>query len=206
MKQDNKYTEPKLEILNDHYKDTFSYIRDYIRIRDSLLLMILIVVTVMLSQIFSPNETKSAISEFINAKLNLTTRIEVSFIGSVIWFGLFALIMKYFQTVVYIERQYNYIHKLEDVISKEFNGEAFTREGKSHLKDYPIFSEWSQIVYRIIFPAILTLVSLIKIIGEWVGRDRVSWLLIFYSLVCGCILISIIFYLLVVHTFKKEAK
>ncbi len=49
----------KLEVLNDHYKDSFSHLQELLRTRDKLFFLILITITLMLYQIFSPLEEDS---------------------------------------------------------------------------------------------------------------------------------------------------
>jgi len=56
----------KLEILNDHYKDTFSHILNYLKQRDRLFLYLLLVLTVMFLQVVSPSESDAVISKFIS--------------------------------------------------------------------------------------------------------------------------------------------
>ena len=132
----------KLEILNDHYKDSFSHLQEFLRTRDKLFFYIIITITLMLYQIFSPLEAKDLIGHLITKALNLDKAVDASFIGSIIWFALLALVVRYFQTVVYIETQYKYIHNLEDQLCPCYNNMAFTREGKTYLKDFKKFSKW----------------------------------------------------------------
>jgi hypothetical protein len=188
----------KLQILHDHYKDTFSLLREYTRSRGRVLLFILVVVTLMLFQVASPKDAEIAMSEFVVKRLDLKSPIDISFVGSVIWFSLLCLAIRYFQTVVLIERQYRYIHRLEDQLSPTYDGKAFTREGKSYLSNYPLFSSWADKLYKIVFPALLLFVVAIKMFGEW-HYGYLSVTLIFNSLMALLILVSTILYLLLIH-------
>jgi hypothetical protein len=194
--------ETKFQILHDHYKDTFAHIQDFLKLRDRFFFLILIVVTLMLFQIYSPAESGVTISEFVAKQLELKNPIDISFVGSILWFGLLGLVIRYFQTVVHLEKLYEYIHKLEEQISPNYDNKAFTREGKFYLSDYPLFSKWTSILYTIIFPVLLLIVVFVKIIGEFSHSEHVSFLLFFNIAVFLCILISTIFYLLLVH-FRK---
>jgi len=129
--------EEKLSLLHDHYQETFAWIQDYLKLRDRLFAYVLVIITLMLFQMHSPAESGGAISELITKKLELKTPIDVAFLSSVLWFALLSLVVRYYQTVVHIERQYDYIHKIEAQLSPEYDGKAFTREGKSYLKNYP---------------------------------------------------------------------
>lgn len=189
----------KIELLNDHYKDTFTHLSDYRRLRDRLFIFILLTITIMLFQLYSPDEASRAIGEFVVRKLDLQTLVGISFIGSIIWFILLSLVIRYFQTVILIERQYEYLHRLEDELSKNYKGVAFTREGKSYLKDYPLFSNWTHILYRSIFPTLLIIVILVKIGNEIFFALGFSPLLAFNIVMAVFTLISTIFYLISIY-------
>lgn len=180
----------KFQILYDHYKDTFAHIQDFLKLRDRFFFLILFLVTLMLFQMYSPTESGETISAFVAKQLELKNPLDISFLGSILWFGLLGLIIRYFQTVVHLERQYEYIHKLEEQISPNYDNKAFTREGKFYLSDYPLFSKWTSILYTIIFPILLIIVVFAKIIGELSHSEHVSILLFFNIAVFLCILIS----------------
>jgi len=192
----------KLEILAEHYKDTFFHIQEYLKLRDRLFLLILIVATLMLFQIYSPAESGETFSQLIIKKLELKSSIDITFIGSIIWFALLSLVVRYFQTVVHIERQYAYIHQLEKIISTEYGSKVFTREGKSYLKDYPLFSSWAWILYTIVFPALLLLLVVCKINSDIHQATCVSFLVAVNTAIALLIVLSTVFYLLQVH-FRK---
>ena len=192
----------KMQLLHDHYKDTFFYIQEYLKLRDRLFLFILIVVTFMLFQLYSPVSAGEAVSHFITKKLELKSPIDITFIGSIIWFGLLSLVIRYFQTVVHIERQYKYIHQIEEQLSTHYENKAFTREGKSYIEDYPLFSSWAGILYTIVFPALLIVLVIAKIVGEICQTGSISLLLSVNVTIALFIVLSTLFYLLLVH-FKK---
>ncbi len=169
-------------------------------IRDRLLPYILITLTVLLSQLFSPEETGRNLSQFITDKLDLAIPIDVAFIGSVIWFGLLALSIRYFQTVICIEGQYTYIHKMEEELSKYYpNTICFTREGKDYLKNYPLFSKWSHFLYRFLFPVLLIIVVVVKIIGEWLQVRNFYSIPIIDSIIALAMVLSTYFYMKTIH-------
>jgi len=192
----------KIELLNDHYKDTFAQLKEYLKLRDRLFLLILVTITLLLFQIYSPDEAGVTIGAFLSKKLEIQNTISIAFIGSVIWFALLALVIRYFQTIIFIERQYAYIHNLEDQLSKHYQDKAFTREGKSYLKNYPLFSDWAYILYTMVFPSLLILIVLGKMINEFYFSKGISLLLIFDTIIALCILISTVLYMRMVH-FQK---
>jgi hypothetical protein len=156
----------KLQVLNDHYKDTFSQTREYIKIRDKLLVFILLTVALTLLQIYSPKEFSDALSKFVAKKIESNSFSDLSFVGTIVWFLLLGLSLRYFQTVLLIEKQYEYLHELEEYIRKNFIISVFAREGRHYLKDYPLLSDFAHIIYTRIFPMLLILIGFVKIYQE----------------------------------------
>lgn len=189
----------KLELLNDHYKDTFVYLKETLRLRDRLFVFILVTITLLLFQLYSPSEAGTTIGAFIAKQLDVQNAVSIAFVGSVIWFALLAFVMRYFQTVIFIERQYKYIHNLEDQLSAHYDDKAFTREGKSYLKNYPMFSDWAYYLYTLIFPLLLIAVVAGKMVNEYVFASGISFLLVFNSVIALGIVISTVLYLRMVH-------
>ncbi len=194
----------KLNILHDHYKDTFNQIRNYIVSRDRLLILILLVSAIMLFQIFSPKESGLMIAQFVSKKIGLDSPFDPSFLGSIIWFSMLGLIIKYFQVVGLIEKQFDYIHLIEENIAKSYgnNHKLFTREGLHYLDDYPLFSDWTSFLYTKVFPIILSITIILKIYHEIIAGNY-SVIFFVNLIIFICIFTSIILYLRMLH-FKKN--
>ena len=189
-------TDAKLQILAKHYKNTFDFLQDNLKQRNRLFLYVLSILILMLFQLYTPQEASTLISQFISSKLNISTSMNILFIHSIIWFCLFATTLKYFQSVVSVERRYNYIHQLEEQLSKEYDKNAFTREGDSYLKDYPIFLNWASCLYTVFFPVILLTISTSKIITECKMLGFKQILVWFNMAIFLFIAISVILYLI----------
>lgn len=189
----------KLEILNDHYKDSFNHLREFLKTRDKLFFWIIIVVTLMLYQIFLPIEAKDVVGNIITKTLKLDENVDASFICSIIWFSLLAVVVKYFQTVLNIETQYKYIHKLEDQLALCYENNAFTREGKTYFKDYWKFSKWIKRLYVIIFPSLLLIVIAAKIFNEISASNELSFLLVFDVIASISVAFFIALYIRAIH-------
>ena len=124
-------SEKKLDILNDHYKDTFSHLVSYRKQRDRLLLYLLVVVAVMYLYELFPDKTTIAISEVFSKKIG------VKIVDSIVSFLLQTLPLifvtflglRYWQVWHLIESQYDYFEKLEKDLASLFpSGVPFTRE------------------------------------------------------------------------------
>lgn len=201
---DSVSDDTKFTALCSHYSDTFANIKESIKLRDRLTALILLVLTFLALYTFWPTDAITAFSRMSEQKLGVAISVDVSFLGSIVWFALLIVVVQYTQVVVYIERQYKYIHKIEKELHKHFdNSVAFTREGKSYLKDYPKFSDWIWILYTIIFPLVLGVVVLVKIISEWVACfNSITVSLLFNTSISVFILISIILYMFFIHRQK----
>ena len=189
----------KVEVLHAHYVDTFGHIRNALSQRDRLFAYIVITVTVMLLQVVAPEDTDAAIGKIISEKLALTGTLSLSLLGTVLWFALLGFVIRYFQSVVYVERQYEYIHSLEALLAANYGGTAFTREGKSYLSGYPLFSKWTWALYTIVFPVLLIAVLGLKLATEFFRTIQLGWLFAFNALTFGAISVSVVLYLVSLH-------
>lgn len=197
----NASNDTKFTTLYSHYSNTFANIKESIKLRDKLTASILLVLIFLILCTFWPTDAITAFSGMSEQKLGFAVNIDVGFLGSIIWLALLIVIVRYTQVVVYIERQYKYIHKIEEELHKHFdNNIVFTRESKSYLKDYPKFSNWVWILYMVIFPLIVGIIVLVKITSEWLIFSHANILLLFLNTAIAVfILVSIVLYMLFMH-------
>jgi len=124
----NPSEDARFEAAYNHYVDSVDVARAQIKLRDRLLVIAILLLAVMSFQIFLPQESGNLLSEFVRKKLDVDHGINLAFLGTVIWFVLLGTTVRYFQVVVGLERQYDYIHELEDQLSKLYTAPLFTRE------------------------------------------------------------------------------
>ena len=67
---------------------------------------------------------------------------------SATWVFALAVALRYCQGSITIERQYDYLQKLEDELSPEFGGTLYRREGREYHDRYPAFSSLAWRFYR----------------------------------------------------------
>jgi len=186
----------KLNILHDHYKESFLYIRDREKQRDRLFLLVIALIGILFLEIqyaeIFPNIFKNINLELFN--LDLST-IPIFVFLSITWTYLFILVLKYCQISIGIERQYEYLHIIEKKISNIFNDkEIYSREGRAYLKNYPIFSEFAWIIYVLILPIIVILSTALLLYFEWNMKNTVCYHLIYDSLLALGVALSFILY------------
>lgn len=189
----------KLGLLCQHYEATFSHILSYRRFRDWLFVLILGNIVVMLFQLHAPAESEATISQFLLKTLGTQNPIDGSISNSIIWFSLLALTVRYYQTNIQIERQYDYIHMLEEDLAPHFSRRGFTREGAAYLSNYPWFLKWATFLYNKLFPFLLILVSVSKIGGEIRLSSFSQTTLWVDTIICIVITLSTVLYMAMIH-------
>ncbi|MCD6556422.1 MAG: hypothetical protein J7K64_04440 [Bacteroidales bacterium] len=196
--------EAKLQILHDHYLETCQIIRDSIKLRDKLVFLVIVVLAVLIAYSFWPSSSIEALSYAVKEKFGVPLNINPNVLSTIIWISLLAIVMRYTQAVVYIERQYLYIHKIEKSLSEKYNNKAiFTREGVNYLKKYPPYSNWICFIYTTILPVVLLIFVFTEIIKECLGWGcGFSFIILVNSLAALSIAVTIVLYM--IFMYKQE--
>lgn len=193
----------KFHILHQHYQDTLAAHQQHISARDRFFFLVLATVGIMLFQMAFPQAASNAFAQFIAKKFEIGQEINTSFVSALIWFFLLALTIRYFQIVVNIERQYGYIHHLESLLSKHYDGKAFTREGKHYLSKYPSFSNWAHCLYTWVFPLLLIVLASAKLWSELRTSGCPPPFSFWIDTVIGfSVIISAVLYMRLIHSGK----
>ncbi len=197
----------KLEMLAKHYDQSFELQKESVTKRDRLFLYVLILVLLLLIYMLNPTLISDWANTFIRDRVianqvSEAELLDVSFIGLILWFGLLSLVHTYFQTVLHVQRQYNYIYDIEKELSTYYESKAFTREGKHYRKFKLKFSSLTKFIYWNVFPAFL-----LFIIFSWqLFLIRTNAMPLSYkiieSIISIIILVSTYFYLLALY--KKK--
>lgn len=149
-------SEKKIDILNDHYKDTFSHLVSYRKQRDRLLLYLLVVVVILFLYSLFPTETNSAILKMVSNKIALE-KIEPIFVCALLVISGFIMMFRYFQLRALIEKQYYYLELLEAELAPLYlNSVAFTRESNFSVKENRNLCIWSHKLYDLSFYVLFT--------------------------------------------------
>ena len=186
----------KLEILSDHYNETFELQKSNVERRDRLFLYILVLLGIILLYVLTPNVIGNWIDSFIKNQINnqqpsnTSPVINTSFIGAILWFGLLSLTHTYFQSVLHVQRQYDYIYNLEEELSRYFDDKAFIREGKHYEKYKLKFSSWTKIIFWNLFPLMLLVFVIFWLVFLFSQSNAPLGYLIIDSLISLSILIS----------------
>ena len=103
------------------------------------------------------------VNDYVNKATGIKLGKSADFISTLLWLLLLGFTTKYYQVVLEIERQYEYLHSLEDKLNGYYpETKVFTREGKSYLSKYPLFSNWVWLLYTVFFPSLIIFSVIIK--------------------------------------------
>jgi len=186
--------------LCSHYKDTYEIHLASIKQRDTLFYALLVILALFSLQVTSTDLVSSTLSSYVNKQLDINIDKNSNLFGTLLWLLLFGFSSRYYQIVIQIERQYDYIHHLEEIVSSRYTGtRAFTREGKSYLGEYPLFLNWMWLLYTLAFPLIILLCITIRIHGELANYETLRLSLVLSFVSCFLIGTSTILYIFKLH-------
>lgn len=194
----NPSSERHLEVLSHHYSETFGLLRSDVAKRDRMFLYILIIIFALLLYMSAPTGVSKLLNNFLNLQAGGSGDqiIDASFIGAILLLGLLSLSHTYFQTVLHVERQYDYIYQLEKQLNEYFGTEAFTREGRHYKKHPRLFSKWTKAIFWWLFPLLFLLFNVIWLIFLFrISAAPFAYKLI-DSLISAFMLTSLGFYML----------
>ena len=172
--------------------------------RDRYFYFSLALLAVVLFDISAPQDFGVILSEFLKNKLQVTHAPDMQYVRSLIWFLLLGVTVRYCQTALFIERLYKYIHSLEDHLSAEVSGSAFTREGKAYGEGYPLFSNWAHYLYTLVFPLLFILVIVVRTAHELRSQSATSVLTWFDLSIAIAMCVSIFLYLFAFHNWHRQ--
>lgn len=197
--------DPKLQVLHSHYQDTCSGLQAFRSQRERLLYSISAVLVLVLYDSYAPQDFGGLLTDVLRSKVGLTNVPDLAYLSTLAFLILFGLVLRYCQAVVHIERQYKYLHKLEELLSSLYGGQAFTREGLFYLADYPLLSNWAHYLYTITFPILLLAVIVFR--SAQAFRSPWPWDALVWvdSAIAFSSLITIILYLNVIHEWPKKS-
>ena len=197
-----------LQILHDHYKESFVYIREREKSRNRLFLLVILLTGILFLQIQYPLNFKSAVGELKlpNASLSLES-LPLPSLLSLTWTFLFVITIQYCQRSINVERQYGYLHLLESKIS-DLLGDAdiYRREGEAYLKNYPAFSNWAWIFYSFLFPLLMLVSVSALFVLEFGKLDYLIYYKIYDGFAGIGVLVSLLLYRIVPLFQRKKRK
>jgi hypothetical protein len=155
-----------IEILYDHYKDTFQTIQKVIAEREKNFILAFLLVATSFLLTLNPDIGLDLVKDIGKEKFKIDMSPTYYAMNSVVLFAAIWFWIRYFQNVLLIENLYVYIHKLEENLSSIGEVEI-SREGKNYLKYYPVLKSLIHKFYTILVPFLLVIVIFAKGYYEW---------------------------------------
>ncbi|EHZ2492117.1 hypothetical protein ABNJ94_002529 [Vibrio parahaemolyticus] len=191
----------KFNNLCSHYKDSFDNHKASIKQRDTLFYLLLVILSIFTLQLSSTEAVTTIVTEYVKKSTGIGLSGSTGFISTLLWFLLMGFSIRYFQVVIEIERQYSYLHILETEINEFYKQDsvAFTREGKSYLSKYPLFSNWVWLLYTFFFPILILSCTILKIKNQTVTSSPFTANQIIEIICFAIINISVLLYTYRLH-------
>lgn len=189
-----------LDVLYDHYKETFSLSKEAQGRRNKSFLILCILEAFSFLILIRPEKAFELILDGINIELDRSLQISNTIIQTLLWLLIAYVMIRYIQDMLYVERQYIYLDKLEKVISNNMAINIFTREGDHYLHNYPMVLNFIDLFYKMLMPIFFGVINIVRIYKEWKSVKGITIAIIADTVLCVAILIIIWFYFFEIHS------
>lgn len=139
-----------LNVLYDHYKETCSLGKEAQKRRNKNFVILCVLEALSFLLLVRPERVFELILKGINKNIEASLQLSNTIMQTLIWLLLAYVMIRYIQDVLYIERQYIYLDKLEKEISNLTVTGVFSREGDSYQRNYPIVLNIIDLFYKML--------------------------------------------------------
>lgn len=189
-----------LEVLYDHYKETFSLSKEAQGRRNKSFVILCVLEAFSFFLLIRPEMAFELILKGINKDIETPLQLSNTIIQTLIWLLIVYVMIRYIQDMLYIERQYMYLDKLEKEISNLTATGIFSREGENYQKNYPMVLNFIDLFYKMLMPILFALINIVRIHEEWILSQESSIALVCDTILCAAIIIIDWFYFFEIHT------
>lgn len=199
--------EAELDIYYDHYKDTVAHLKEHGKQRNRYFTYLIILMALVFLNSTLPNDFNLLANAIVEDKTGITTFKNLKLLDSVLLFSLLIVLVRYYQSNLLIERQYEYVHGMEDKLNTSMTNFKILREGKAYLTGYPIYGKIVHRIYTIGIPVLLIVLLVVKWTENWAREEYKAWIsyFSFNTIVIATTIVLTLFYLVWLHfrDFKK---
>lgn len=189
-----------LDILYDHYKETFSLSKEAQSRRNKSFFVLCVLESFSFLILIRPEKAFELILDGINIELDRTLQISNTIIQTLLWLLIAYVMIRYIQDMLYVERQYIYLDKLEKAISNNMTVNIFLREGDHYLRNYPMVLNFIDLFYKMLMPIFFGVINVVRIYKEWKIVNGITIAVICDTVLCVVILIITWFYFFEIHS------
>ena len=152
----------------DHYKDTLSLQQTYLSERNKLTLSLLILLVLSAVFIYEPTMIVEKLNTILDSRVK-GLAFGMKYINTGLIFILLWVLTRYYQTVVKIDRIYDYLNDCEKKLSGDKDEYQINREGVYYFKSRPKMDIVLNFCYGYLLPVAIIVLATIKIVKE------ISW-------------------------------
>ena len=105
-----------MELLYDHYKETFNMSKEAQNRRNKYFVILCILEAVSFLFITNPDKVIELINKGVESQLEVTVSLGLTIIQTLLWLFIVYTLIRYIQDVLYVERQYGYLEMIEKEI------------------------------------------------------------------------------------------
>lgn len=196
-----------LETYYDHYKETYTLNKEAQSRRNKNFAILCVLEAISFLMLRNPDLICGLLNDAAKEQLETTIQVSNGILQTLIWILIAYVLVRYVQDVLYVERQYKYLDKLEEKIAGLLGDDIFSRESDNYLKDYPLVLNLVDLFYKFFSLVLFTVINIAHIAGEWRAVNS-KLALACDTVICVVIFIITWFYFFEVHTriatwFKK---
>ena len=196
-------TEKILEIYYDHYKETCLLNKEAQTRRNKSFILLCVLEMLSFLMINNPDFIYSLLNDVVKAKLETSIRFSTIIFQTVLWILLTYILIRYVQDVLYVEKQYRYLNRLEKKIENLLGEQGidyiFCREGVGYKNEYPMVLNIIDMFYKMFLPLLFTTINIVRIKIEWDVKTPCIALWC-DSVICFAIFIITWFYFFNIHS------
>ena len=189
-----------LDVLYDHYKETFNLSKEAQSRRNKSFLVLCILEAFSFLVLIRPEKAFELILDGINAELDMTLQVSNTIVQTMLWLLITYVMIRYIQDMLYVERQYVYLNKLEKAISNSMTINIFSREGDNYVHNYPMVLNIIDLFYKMLMPIFFLIINVVRIYEEWLIENDITIALVCDTVLCIVISIIIWFYFFEIHS------
>lgn len=189
-----------IDIYYDHYKETYSISKEAQAHRNKCYILLCVLEALLFLLLINPDFIVHVINKGVRSQFNIALNIGTGIIQTLLWIIIAYVFVRYCQDMMYVEKQYPYLEKLEQRISEELSEDIFSREGIHYSTDYPIVSNLIDLFYKMVSPILFQVINVYYIISEWNTIETTTFKLLIDTLIFGSIFIINWFYFFQIHS------
>lgn len=191
-----------VELLYDHYKETFRLSKEAQTRRNKSFILLCLLEALSFLVLISPEKAFELLLSEICSRLNTTLTLGNAILQTLLWLLSIYTLIRYIQDVLYVERQYEYLGRLEKEIAGMMEISIFERESENYNRNYPQVLNLIDLFYKMFMPLLLVFINTIHIYGEWkIAKSNIA-----LSLLCDTVFYIVTFILIWFYFFEIHSK